>query len=239
MLLFYIRHGDPTYDPDALTPLGRRQAEAMGKRLALFGVDRIFASTSTRAIQTAQPTAELTKKEIQLLDFCNEMHAWRDFAIPGEDGSYTWAFAQDAMTQRFVSREIVSLGDRWYEHPDFAGYRFKEGVERVDRETDAFLQSLGYAHDRARRLYRAESPTEERVALFAHQGFGMSFLSSVLDIPYPQFCTHFDMTHSGMTVIEFRTAANGWVLPKVLMLSGDGHLYREGLPAYYNNTIRF
>ncbi len=35
MLLFYIQHGDPVYDPDSLTPLGFRQAETVAKRLAL------------------------------------------------------------------------------------------------------------------------------------------------------------------------------------------------------------
>ena len=34
MLLFYLRHGDPIYSPDSLTPLGQRQAEALGRRLA-------------------------------------------------------------------------------------------------------------------------------------------------------------------------------------------------------------
>ena len=54
MILFYVRHGDPIYNPDQLTPLGHRQAESVAKRLALFGVDEIYASTSTRAMQTAQ-----------------------------------------------------------------------------------------------------------------------------------------------------------------------------------------
>lgn len=31
MLLYYIRHGMPVYDPDSLTPLGERQAEAAAK----------------------------------------------------------------------------------------------------------------------------------------------------------------------------------------------------------------
>ena len=73
MLLFYIRHGDPIYAPDQLTGLGRRQAEAVGRRLALYGVDRIFSSTSTRAYQTALPTAEILKKEITQLDFAHEL----------------------------------------------------------------------------------------------------------------------------------------------------------------------
>ena len=69
MLLFYIRHGDPIYDPDTLTPLGVRQAEALSKRLALFGIDEIYASTSTRAQLTAKPTAELLKKRYMLWIF--------------------------------------------------------------------------------------------------------------------------------------------------------------------------
>ena len=56
MLLYFIRHGDPIYNPDSLTPLGERQAEAVAKRLALFGVNKIYASTSNRAILTATLT---------------------------------------------------------------------------------------------------------------------------------------------------------------------------------------
>ena len=41
MLLFYVRHGDPIYDPDMLTPLGKRQAESVAKRLAMYGIDEI------------------------------------------------------------------------------------------------------------------------------------------------------------------------------------------------------
>ena len=47
MLLFYVRHGDPIYEPDQLTPLGHRQAESVARRLALFGVDEVYASTKT------------------------------------------------------------------------------------------------------------------------------------------------------------------------------------------------
>ena len=75
MLFFYVRHGDPIYDPNQLTPLGKRQAEAVAKRLAMHGIDEIYASTSQRAIETAQPTCEILKKEMTLLDFANEIYA--------------------------------------------------------------------------------------------------------------------------------------------------------------------
>ena len=78
----------------------------------------------------------------------------------------------------------------------------------------------------------------ERVALFAHQGFGLAFLSCLLDIPYPMFCAHFDITHTGITVIELKDEG-GFSIPKICTLSNDSHIYREGLPTTYNNLIRF
>lgn len=239
MILFYVRHGDPIYSPDSLTPLGHRQAEAVAKRLALFGIDRIFASTSNRAIQTAQPTSEITKKQIELLDFCNEAHAWSEFAIPDENGQTRWIFQNNDMLRLLVSREVRELGEHWYEHPRLKEYHFERGIQRIDREIDTLFLSLGYEHIREEGIYKAVEPNDKRIALFAHQGFGMNFMSSVLDIPYSQYCTHFDTGHTGMTVIEFNNSADGIVIPKALTVANDSHIYREGLPTYYNNYIRF
>lgn len=238
MLLFFIRHGDPIYKPDSLTPLGERQAEAVAKRLALYGVDRIFASTSERARCTALPTGELLKQEITLLDWCNENHAWKQLTVVNQEGRRLWGFQHPETADFFNSPELRAMGKNWYEHPRFEGTTFKEGFCRIGRETDAFLSELGYTHDTEKCLYHAEKPTEERIALFAHQGFGLAFLSWVLDIPYPVFCTHFDMGHTGMSVIEF-ASRDGICVPKMLTLANDSHLYREGLPTNYQNRLRF
>ena len=42
MLLYIIRHGDPCYNPDSLTEKGKRQAEALARRLAVNGLDKIL-----------------------------------------------------------------------------------------------------------------------------------------------------------------------------------------------------
>ena len=57
--VFYLRHGDPIYNPDSLTPLGMRRADALAKQLSLYGPDKMFTSSSHRAVLTAQPTCEL------------------------------------------------------------------------------------------------------------------------------------------------------------------------------------
>ena len=237
MLLFYVRHGDPIYDPDSLTPLGERQAEAVAKRLALYGIDKVYSSTSNRAKLTAKPTCEILKKTPILLDFANENHAWGELTVDTPLGR-RWIFHSVKHKELVNDESFISLGHRWYDHPEFSGGKFKAGIERIERETNSFLSSLGYDHIGRSGKYRVREDNDSRIALFAHQGFGLAFLSAVLDIPYTQFSTHFDMTHSAVTVIEFKNE-DGFAYPKVLTLSSDSHLYREGLPTKYNNEIYF
>lgn len=76
------------------------------------------------AVQTAQHLGELMKKEIELLDFCNEIHAWKEFAPLNENGKKQWLFHNNKIKQLFMSFEIRQLGERWYEHPEIKDYKF-------------------------------------------------------------------------------------------------------------------
>ena len=239
MLLFFIRHGQPIYNPDSLTPLGRRQAESVAHRLCLFGIDRVFASTSSRAIETARPTCDMLKLEPVLLDWINEIHAWAELSIETETGRRRWCYETPETLRLFADPEVRALGNRWYEHPAFADHpSFGGAVQRMRAAADEWLATLGLRHDPERSLYRIERPSAERIALFAHEGAGNLFLSTLLDIPYPLYAAHFTMQHTGMTVIEFPDRG-GFTLPRVLQLSSDAHLYRDGLPTNYQDRLRF
>ena len=236
MLLFYLRHGDPVYSPDSLTPLGERQAEALGRRLSQLGVDEIYASSSNRAQLTAKPACEMMRKDMTILDWANEKYVWAELTMPYQD-RVTWIFQHPDYAALLASEEMRSLGRRWYEHPAFSGTAMGDGIRRVQRETDAWLAGFGYRHDLEKNMFYCEGGSTKRVALFAHQGFSTAFFSCVLDIPYPEYAIRFDMQHSGMSVIYF-PETEGWVIPKALQISNDAHLYREGLPTLYNYRVR-
>lgn len=238
MLFFYIRHGDPIYSPNQLTPLGERQAEAVAKRLTLYGIDKIYSSPSNRAMQTALPTCEILKKDMTVLDFSDESLAYQEFTVELEDGRKQWAFSDPKFRKLFLDESVRKLGYDWYNHPELEGLKFKSGMERIGAAADALFAELGYEHIRRSGTYKAVSPNDDRVALFAHGGFGRAFMSHLLDIPYPMFSTHFELGHTGMTVVEFRDEG-GIVVPKVLTYSSDSHIYKEGLPTNYYNRIRF
>lgn len=236
MLLYYVRHGDPIYEPDSLTPLGKRQAEAISKRLAVYGLDEIYSSPLIRVLETARPTCEVLKKEATVLDWLNESESYKYLSVPDGNGESEWCYTNQQTKELFLHPEVRALGKKWYTHPLFAETEFATGVERIERESDSFLLGLGYRHDRERGLFIAEAPNEKRIAIFAHEGVGKLFLSAVLDIPYNEICTKFGIAHTGMTVINFHTV-NGICIPEVLQLSNDSHLYREGLVTRYRNDI--
>lgn len=235
MIFYYIRHGDPIYQPDSLTPLGERQAESIAKRLSVYGLDRVYSSTSNRAKLTAKPTCELLKKNMELLDFANEKYAWEDFHIE-RDGKENWIFLDKYSKDMLCDVSVQSMGCNWHQHPKLNF--LKKGIDRVYNETFEFFNELGYEHIPNTGKYKVNKPNNERIALFAHSGFGLAFLSVVLDIPYPIVANHFDMCHTGMTVIEFKEE-DGYAIPKILTLSSDSHLYKDGLPTKYNNNLYF
>lgn len=237
MFLYYVRHGDPIYNPDSLTELGHAQAEALSKRLSILGFDKIYVSSSNRARQTAEPTCKALGMEAEILDWCNEGHAWRDLTVTNEKGNKCWAFQSHSTSILFSKPEIKKLGKSWYDHEFFTGTNFKTGFERIMDETDGFMASLGFIHDRENNCYTVSNPKYKRVALFAHQGFGLAFLSALCDIPYPEFCTRFDIGHTGVTVIRITGSEGESVIPKILQLSNDSHLYKEGISTKYNNLF--
>ena len=236
MIFYYIRHGHPIYQPDSLTELGHKQANALASRLALYGLDEIYCSPSTRAKMTANPTCKRLNKEKILLDWTNEGYTWDYFSTKNEDGKPCWVFNSENYIQKFKSAEVRKLDSLWHQHPYFANDNFSSGIAKTNEEVDRFLLSLGYRHDRQNNRYEVISENHNRVALFAHQGFGLVFLSSLMDIPYPTFCTSFDLGHSGVTAIHFENK-NGFSYPKILQLSNDSHLYKEEILTGYQNRI--
>lgn len=246
MLLFYIRHGNPTYNPDKLTPLGKRQAEAVCRRLAAFGVDEIYSSTSTRAMQTAEPLCEILGKQMTTIDWIHEKYAFTELTMPYKNGKNTWLWSHPEYAELLCSRELREMGDNWYEHPKLVGHDFGTAIKRIGSEADKWLATFGYEHDREKGMYKITSDgyKEKRIALFAHEGSGKVFLSEMLDIPYPYFSAHMDMQQSGMTVIKFDDGGNmhdfgGYARARVLTVSNDSHLYRSGLPTEYNATYLY
>ena len=235
MLMYVIRHADPIYDPDSLTEKGKRQAEALGRRLSVHGLDKIFVSPLIRAQMTAQPACELLGIKPQVLEFVSEALVSEYFGYydPERDNRWTWAFGINPT--RYKNEESVRMGDKWYEAYPFCHTKAKEGYENMMKASDEFMESLGYKREGLK--YKIVNPNNDRVAVFCHYGAGTTWLSHLLGIDPITFWSTFTINHTGVTIIDFPNNRDGYTIPRVLAFSDVSHLYGDRLPLQFNNEI--
>ena len=234
MLFFYVRHGDPIYDPDSLTPFGHRQAEAVGKRMAKAGIDQIYASPRGRAIQTAEPAAKALGLDIKIEPWMDESLAARAFGGVDEEGKpVTWAFWQPnkLIGNNSAYEDRDSFSHSYYRNDKEA----KAWAQTLERESDAFLSRLGFVRTKEGNGYLVTEKNSKKIAVFAHQGFGLHWLSHLLNIPYHVFTASFDISHTGVTIIHFDENKD-ITYPKILLLSDISHLYEEKLSTKYHGV---
>ncbi len=226
MLLFIIRHGDPIYNPDSLTEKGHAQARALVRRFSVHGLDRIYASPMIRAQQTAAPTAEALGLPVAIEEWTSESLAWKDLApVNPETGRAKWYFRRDPGTVK---------PEDYDKDPEDESIR--RGLARIRAASDEFLARHGYV--REGHLYRIERANEERIAVFCHEGFGLTWLSHLLGVSPMHFWATHSITHSGVMAIRFKNYPSGYTCPDVLCHSDMSHILCDGeLPFEYNNSI--
>ena len=240
MLLYLIRHGDPIYNPDCLTDLGHKQAEALVPRLTPLGFDKIFVSPMIRAKQTAEPTCKALGMTPEVREFLSEHDLYMQMSCPLPDDSGAvrrrWCFHQPTVNYR--TAESYHQTDDWHTLPPFRGIpTLKPAYDAFVLEADKFLAELGYVRSGDR--YKIENPKYGRVAVFCHQGISITLLSHLLGIPPHIMWGCFDITHTGITVLNFPHYDSGETQPVCLCLSDTSHLFAGNLPLEYNGNIPF
>jgi len=237
MLLYIIRHGDPDYENDSLTPKGKLQAQAVAKRLAVHGIDRIFTSPLGRAKETAEPLCELLDKKAEVVDFLSEGFAHKRFWMKLSETRSGWNFFQHPDVMKAPENMDINIHDS-VRLPFLSDKNFEKGYAELAEEADKFFEEqLGYKREGA--LYKILKPSDERVAFFCHQGLGLHLLSYLLAVPPHIFISSFDLTHSSITLLQFTNYDSGYTAPKCLTLSDTSHLYAEHLPLRYHNYLEY
>lgn len=232
MLLYIVRHGDPIYETDSLTERGKLQAEAVGKRIFDAKVDRIFCSPMGRARMTAEPACRLLGMEYTVEEWTHEIQDER--LTPYPDGVLkSVTFIQNTVYLENGNRDLP------YSHScECVGFNQSDmasAVSYIETHGKEFLERLGYREENG--IYRILRANEEKVALFCHAGFTRAWLSVLLHIPLHMVWAEFDVTHTGVTVLEFKNNENGFTAPRCLCLSDVSHLYAAGLDMVYDNRV--
>ena len=220
MRIIFVRHGEPNYEKDCLTPLGKIQAEAAAERLRDEGIDAIYSSPFGRAMETAEITAkQLGIGPVRVLDFMHELYWGSVSGKPLFADGHPWNIADE------LSRTGWDLTRTdWPEHPYFADNRVTESALEVAGKTDGWLASLGYERDGA--YYRCMKENDRTVALFSHGGSSVAMIARILNLPFPYLCATMHFHFTGITILRFDRREGSRVLPCLELVNDGAHIRR-------------
>ena len=219
MKIYLIRHGDPDYDRDSLTERGHREAEALVAYLRTEGISRVFSSPLGRARDTARYTADALGLDVAVEPWMAELELRTEVG----DRRSAWDVHGHLIRSPEYLLDIASIE----RISPFPGSRIREVMDDLRRSSDSFLAALGYRRDGG--AYRVERRNDLRIAVFAHGGFGLSWLSILLEIPVPLMWSGFYLHTSSVTQILFDEREPGLATPRCLMISALPHLFAASL----------
>lgn len=223
MKILIIRHGDPDYEIDGLTEVGKLEASALVPRLVREGISRIYCSPLGRARRTAEPTAEALGMEIEIKEWVREFNHVK-VMIPylGKEGG-CW----DLLPEYVDRHPELYSPDKWMESELFDGSDVPSEYRRVCEGLDALLAEHGYVREGLN--YRAERPNHDTVAIFCHYGVTAVLLSHLMNCsPYSLWQNTVTLPTS-VTEVYTEERREGHALMRVAGIGDLSHLYAAGL----------
>lgn len=224
MRLHIIRHADPDYERDTLTDQGHLEAQALADRLAAQGIDHLYTSPLGRARATAQYAADRLGLPPVVEDWTQEL---RDCGV--EEAPWGAIAAWDVPGECVRAIEPLPAHGTWHLTAPFQSPGLREVFYTVQCHSDALLQRHGYVRDGGR--YRCVSPNRDRIAVFCHNGFGLTWLAHLLALPLVLVWCGFWLAPSSVTTILFEERSSEWAVPRCIGLGDVSHLYAAGLSA--------
>ena len=218
--LYYIRHGYPDYEHDSLTELGKYQAKKTSEFLNTIKIDKIFASDKGRAIKTAEYLANKQNKEIIICPWLSEDIA-ASYAAKFENGKYVnWYFWEKDTIELFHK---LQNDKTWYLSKELPSSIY-EGTKVIGQEIDNWLKTIGIERNQTTREYHQIGDVPDNIAIFAHGGMATLFLSSILNMTYPDYVSHFQVLATcGVVHIKI----NLDTLPSVQLIQYNGIYYDQ------------
>ena len=225
MKLILIRHGEPDYENDTLTPKGRTEARLLADRLKDLHIDEIYVSPLGRAKDTAEPTLTKLGRKATELEWLREFHApiYRPDKPEGVL-SIPWDWLPSDWT---VYPDFYDY-DRWMEHPVMKAGHVGEEYARVTGNFETFLADHGY--EKSNNLFLARRPNNDTILFFCHYGVSIVLISFLFHVS-PMILWHgMVAAPSSVTVLATEERQQGYASFRMNTYGDTAHLDINGEP---------
>lgn len=210
MEILIVRHAEPDYSIDSLTPKGWVEAELLSRKLEKMDIKEFYCSPLGRAKDTASLTLKKMNREAKILDWLKEINdKCRDF-LP----SY-WTNIEEYYSK-----------DDWNKIELMESTNARAICENVAIELDKLLAEYGYVHEG--NIFRVERECRDRIVLFCHYGITGAILSHLFGISPVIYWHHFVAAPSSITTIVTEEREQGTAVFRMKAYGDTGHLYAGG-----------
>ncbi|MBR3016613.1 MAG: histidine phosphatase family protein [Clostridia bacterium] len=223
MRILIIRHGEPDYAKDSLTPKGWREADLLANRLAQLNISDYYLSPLGRAQDTARATLLRVGKTGETLPW---LHEFRGTLLDPDTGERRIAW--DLLPQFWTKCPELYDPNRWTENAVYKTGNSAEIYRETQEGLDALLARYGYRREGV--LYHTEQSSDATIALFCHFGIAMNILSCLTGISLVPMMHAFIMAPSSVTTVISEERRKGEVFFRCAGLGDVSHLYAAGEP---------
>jgi probable phosphoglycerate mutase len=221
MRILLIRHAEPDYTVDSLTPKGRVEAELLSHRLIHYEIRDFYVSPLGRAKDTAAYTLSRLDRTAEELPWLAEFRG-RIFDPETGEKRLPW----DLPPRLWSALPGAYDAESWISAPLFNGSDVREIWEETVSGTKALLARYGFRKDGP--VWCGEGNTRDTIALFCHFGISMAVLA-VLTNCSPLVLWHRTLTlPSSVSEVVTEERTRGKVSFRITRLGDISHLESSG-----------
>ena len=223
MQIYFVRHADPDYMHNCITPLGHLQAQACAARLVDREITAVYSSTLGRATQTAAYIGEALGMPVTELDFIHEVVTGLQGLTGEEQKKLSPWLGCDLLIKQGVDLTTVD----WEQSPLWGqGNRFKESYFRVTEGFDRWIEeALGYRREGPYyRCLRAPGRSVDRPLIVAHGGSIACLIAHFFNVDPMIIIPHVHLRCTGITVFEWGETEGEICTPKAITINDSDHV---------------
>lgn len=223
MRILIVRHAEPDYSIDSLTPKGWREAELLSERLKRYEDADFYCSPLGRAKDTSMPTLSKIGKSAEIHDWLREFSGYCINPKTGER-QHPW----DLLPSFWTPQSDLYDKDNWIKTPFMQSGDVAERYKEVTSGIDGILERHGYK--RENNYYRAQNANTDTVVLFCHFGVECVMLSHLLNISPVCLWQGFVALPSSVTTLITEERENGIAYFRTNGFGDISHLYAADEP---------
>lgn len=223
MKILLIRHAEPDYEHNTLTPQGFKEAEALGEAYRDLAFDEVYTSPMNRAKLTAEAVMKYhSERSPVVVESFAELDTLIRVPYSGKMG-----LAWDFLPAEFVKEEPFFTGEGFFSSAWLQNDELKARYRAATRELDQILAENGY--HRKGRLYEVETSNTKTVLIFCHFGMMSVLMSHLLNIPFVLLAQQFECQPTGVTTLVTEERQRGIAQFRCLRFSDVSHLTSRGI----------